>query len=361
MDKVIFIASLHRPFSQQLKTTKWVCNYIASNKNKIASSFLNLGFYYYLINLLYKEYQIATPEEFNGLPGDAAILNIHQYLKSKSKKQFIAEIPEIIKCRTTPLEKQIYSTYKAASYYVNLAKDKFGLIDDKNNLTEDGCYLIELRSNFYRLSTLEKDFFFKKILQADFHLFITHCLFAKLEKRYNLKRTIEDQTEFINKFLSIRHFNFTSASLENYNIVRGYWADTLGVLDASCNIKKKYLNIITENKEFSKLFIELTRLFSVFEKDNFKIKKKYLENRNKFLKGYKACLKTNINDLGFINLHDIKGTMHISAENFQLFLNDFYESEKNNLNIFFGNTVNSIDRRERFFIRNRPIIKIKIK
>lgn len=361
MDKVIFIASLHRPFNQQLKTTKWVCYYIASNKNKIASSFLNLGFYYYLINLLYKEYHIATPEEFNGLPGDAAILNIHQYLKTKSKKQFIAEIPDIIKSRTTPLEKQIYSTYKAASYYVNLAKDKFGLIDDKNNLTEDGRYLIELRSNFYRLSTLEKDFFFKKILQADFHLFITHCFFAKLEKRYNLKRTLEEQTEFINKFLSIRHFNFTSASLENYNIVRGYWTDTLGVLDSACNIKKKYLNIISENEEFNKLFIELTRLFSVFEKDNFKIKKKYLENRDKFLKSYKVCLKASISDLGFINLYDIKGNMHISAGNFQLFLNDFYELEKNNLSIFFSNTVNSIDRRERFLIRNRPVIKIKIK
>ncbi|RAI88068.1 hypothetical protein [Algoriphagus yeomjeoni] len=322
---------------------------------------MNLGFYYYLINLLHKEYQKAIPEEFNGLPSDAAILNIYQYLKSKSKKEFIEEIPNIIKSRTTPLEKQIYSTYKAASYYVNLAKDKFGLIDDKNRLTEDGGYLIELRSNFFRLSTLEKVFFFKKILQADFHLFITHCLFAKLERRYNLKRTIEDQKEFIDEFLFIRHFNFTSASLENYNIVRTYWMDTLGVLDSARNIKKKYLNIIFENEEYSKLFAELLVLFSRFEKDNFKIKKKYLENKDKFLKGYKACLKTSISDLGFINLYDIKGTMHISATNFQLFLNDFYELEKNNLNIFFGNTVNSIDRRERFFIRNRPVIKIKIK
>ncbi|GGC44759.1 hypothetical protein GCM10011386_41300 [Parapedobacter defluvii] len=361
MNKVIFIASLHRPFNQQLKTTKWVCNFIASNKNNLSSSYLNLGFYYYLINLLYKEYSLAIPEEFNGLPSDAAIFNIYQYLKSKKKEQFIAEIPNIIKSRKTPLEKQIYSTYKAASYYINLAKDKFGLINDKNQLSSDGYYLIGLRSNFYRLSSPEKKFFFRKIIEADFHLFITHCLFAKLERRYDLKRSIEDQIEFINQFLSIRHFNFTSASLENYNIVRGYWAEALGVLDSACNIKKKYLDIITKNENFSKLYDEVTSLFSIFEKENFQIKKKYLKNKKKFLDGYKKCLKTSISDLGFINLYDIKATMRISTANFQLFLDDFYELEKNNLNLFFGNTVNSIDRRERFFIRDRPVIKIKIK
>lgn len=160
MDKVIFIASLHRPFSQQLKTTKWVCDFIAIHKNKIPSSQLNLEFYYYLINLLYKEYQKETPTEFNGLPSDAAIYNIYEYLKSKSKKKFIEEIPGIIKSRNTSLERQIYSTYKAASYFVNLAKDKFGLIDDKNKLTSSGKSLIAIRSNFYRLSTVEKEFFF---------------------------------------------------------------------------------------------------------------------------------------------------------------------------------------------------------
>ncbi|WP_313261360.1 hypothetical protein [Sphingobacterium sp.] len=361
MNKVIFIASLHRPFSQQLKTTKWVCNYIASTKGNITSSYLNLGFYYYLINLLYNEYNKAIPDEFNGLPSDKSIFNIYKYLKTKKKKQFIAEIPNIIKSRNTPLEKQIYSTYKAASYYVNLAKDKFGLINEHNQLSLDGHYLIGLRSSFYRLSILEKKFFFKKILEADFHLFMTHCLFAKLEKRYGLKRSVEEQTEFINQFLAIRHFNFTSASLENYNIVRGYWTQMLGVLSSTGNIRKKYLDIIAENEVFNKLYNELTNLFSLFEKENFKTKKKYLETKKRFLEGYRKCLIKSISDLGFINLYDIKATMRISMENFQLFLNDFYELERNNLNIFFSNTVNSIDRRERFFIRNRPVIKIKIK
>ncbi|OXB07817.1 hypothetical protein [Flavobacterium pectinovorum] len=361
MDKVIFIASLHRPFSQQLKTTKWVCDFIASSKTNIQSSQLNLEFYYYLINILYKEYQRETPTEFNGLPSDSAVYNIYEYLKTKSKTKFIEEIPGIIKSRNTALERQIYSTYKAASYFVNLAKDKFGLVDDKNKLTYTGNSLIAIRSNFYKLSTVEKEFFFVRILEADFHLFLTLCLFNKLEKKYSLKGTIDEQLDFIDKFLKISHFKFTSASLSNYNIVRTYWAEIIGVLNSQGNIRKKYIDIINDNEKFRESFLNLSGLFLKFEKENFKSKISYHTRKAIFVKSYKNCLKQNISDLGYINLYDIKQQMRISSQNFQVFLAEFYELEKNNLSIFFNNTVNSIDRRERFYIRNRPVIKIKIK
>lgn len=361
MDKLLYIPSLHRPFSQQLKTTKWVCEYVAANNKKISSSNLNLYFYYYLVNRLHKEYRKEIPTEFNGLPSDTAIVNIFEYLKGRSKKEFIEEVPQIIKSRNTPLERQIYSTYKAASYYVNLAKDKFYLLNDRNRLTEDGEYLLSLRSNFFKISTNEKLFYFKKILNVDFHLFITHCLFAKLEKQYSLKSTVDDQMVFIDKFLKIGHFNFTSSSLENYNIVRGYWADTLGIINANGIIRKNYLTIINTNIEYKTLFQILLMQFQQFEKENFKLKKNYLSKKIKFLESYKNNLKKNVSDLGYLNLYDIKAQMRISNENFQSFLTEFYEQEKNNFSIFFSNDVNSIDRRERFLIRNRPVIKIKIK
>jgi hypothetical protein len=361
LEKLLYIPSLHRPFSQQLKATKWVCEYLAANNKRMSSSNLNLNFYYYLINRLHNEYKKGTPSEFNGLPSDLAVTNIYQYLKTKSKKQFIEEIPNIIKSRNTPLERQIYSTYKAASYYVNLAKDKFYLIDDKNKLTEDGKYILTLKSSFFKISTNEKKFFFKKILNVDFHLFVTHCLFSKLEKQYSLKNTVDDQMVFIDKFLKIGHFNFTSSSLENYNIVRSYWTDTLDVIDANGNIRKKYIAIITENEYYKGLFQTLLLQFSKFEKENFKLKKNYLSKKNKFLESYKNNFKDYVTDLGYLNLYDIKEHMRISNENFQSFLAEFYELEKNNLSIFFSNDVNSIDRRERFLIRNRPVIKIKIK
>ena len=361
MDKVLYIESLHRPFSQQLKTTKWVCEFIASSKIKISNSNLNLDFYYFLINLLEKEYRKETPTEFKGLPSDSAIYNIHDYLKSKGKKNFLEEVPKIIKSRNTSLERQIYSTYKAASYYVNLAKDKFGLLNEKNKLTIYGDALIAMKSNFYNLSNCEKEFFFTRILEVDFHLFMTQCLFRKLESKYSLKETIAEQLEFIDKYLLIRHFNFTSSSLKNYNTVRGYWTDLLNITDANGNIRKKYLSIINSEIHFKEFFIELNFLFFNFEKQNFKLKKNYIAKSEKFLDIYNKYIKTNISDLGFVNLYDIKKNLHISFEKFQLFLNDFYEFEKNEYNIFFSNTVNSIDRRERFLLRNRPVIKIKIK
>jgi len=361
MKKVIYIESLHRPFSQQLKTTKWVCEYIAVTKNKITGANLNLGFYFYLITVLQREYLKEVPSEFNGLPSDSAINNIHEYFKTLNRKQLFEEVPRIVKSRTTALEKQIYSTYKAASYYVNLAKDKFELLDEKNRLTSDGLELLQMKSNFFKLSNSERGFYFKRILQADFHLFITHCLFSKLEKRYNLKKTADFQLEFIDKFLMIRHFNFTSSSLENYNVVRQYWTEILNVTDKNGNIRKKYLSIIDQDGCYKVLFEQITSLFSKYEQENFKTRKSYLINKNKFTEYYKQSVKNNISDLGFVNLYDIKKLMHMSQDKFQIFVSDFYELEKNNINIFFSNTVNSIDRRERFLIRNRPVIKIKIK
>lgn len=361
MEKVLYIESLHRPFSQQLKPTKWVCEFIASSKINISSSNLNLEFYYYLIILLEKEYQKEKPTEFNGLPSDNAIYNIHAYLKSIGKKKFLDEIPQIIKARNTSLEKQIYSTYKAASYYVNLAKDKFSLINDKNKLTNYGETLIRMRSNFFKLSSSEKEFFFKRILEVDFHLLLTHCLFKKLEIKYSLEKSIDEQLEFINKFLCIHHFNFTSSSLKNYSVVREYWVNTLNLTHSTGNIRKKYITIINSEIHFKELFKELNFLFHNFEKENFKTKKSYISKKIMFIDIYKKCLKSNISDLGFINLYDIKKQMHMSIEKFQIFLNEFYELERNNLNIYFSNTVNSIDRRERFLIRKRPVIKIKIK
>ncbi|WP_341904143.1 hypothetical protein [Fluviicola taffensis] len=308
-----------------------------------------------------REYKKVTLTEFNGLPSDVAINSISQYISSRSKADFLSEVPEIIKSRKTSLERQIYSTYKAASYYVNLAKDKFELINNRNELTPHGELLLKMRSSFFSLSKKEVEFYFCRLLEADFHLFITHCLFIRLEKKYSLKNTIRDQIDFINEFLEIKHFNFTSSSLSNYNVVRSYWVQSLNVVDVKGNIRKNFIEIIKNQPKFSILFDELKKLFSIFEKENFKMKKTYLLRKQKFHDIYRSYVSTNVSDQGFVNLYDIKKGLRISPENFQKLLIEFYESEKKTFHIFFDNTVNSIDRNERFFIRNRPVIKIKIK
>lgn len=357
----IFITALHRPFNQQLKAARWVCNFVDNAKAPVSSSGLNVNFFYYLINFLHKNYNIYTPEEFNGLPSKAAVDSVHAYIQGRGKKNFIAELPNVLKSRNTAVERQIYSSYKAASYFVNMAKDKFGLINDKNKLTAHGSQLLGFRAPVFKLSIAEKEFFFRRILDADFHLFITHCLFAKLEKKYHLKKSVDEQLEFIDKFLDIRHFNFTSASLENYNIVRDFWAESLGVIDKQAGIRRKYMSVIQGDSLYQKEYVELSALFGKFERENFRAKSNYLKKKEEFLSAYHKIIKSNINDLGFVNLYDIKEKMHISFERFQEFLTSFYEQEKSSINIFFNNNVNSIDRRERFLIRKRPVIKVKIK
>ena len=51
----------------------------------------------------------------------------------------------------------------------------------------------------------------------------------------------------------------------------------------------------------------------------------------------------------------------MGAENYQKFLSDFYENERKNYNIFYNNIVTSIDKRKRFYIREKPVLSIKIK
>lgn len=360
MSNLFYIPSLHRPFNQQLKTARWVCDFVSTSKSKITASNFNIKFYLYLIKLLNKEYKKTKLEEYNGLPSEAAIISVFDYIKGKNESVLISEIPLIIKNRETALDRQIYSTYKAASYFINLAKDKFHLLNQKNSLTENAKILIKFKAPFFNLSSNEKEFFFLRILEADFHFFMSNCFFLKLKKRYKLKDITVEQFDFLDKFYGIGHFNFTSSSFENFNKVRSHWIKELGVLDINGNLKKRYFNII-ETSQFKYLYYELKEKFEIYEKDNFKIRKKYFEKKNIFLKAYKTHLDKNLSDLGFINLYDIKQEMKISQENYQIFLEEFYEQEKNNLNIFFNNTVNSIDRRKRFYIRNRPVINIKIK
>ena len=361
MTKTLYIASLHRPFNQQLKTSKWVCEFIASSKQRITSSTLTTEFYYYLITVLGKKYQKEIPENFNGLPSDNAINSINEHIALKGKEEFMSELSSIVKSRNTALEKQIYSTYKAASYFVNLAKDKFDLINEKNLLTEKGHELLKIRSGFFSISEKEALFYFERILKADFHLFITHCLFLKLQRKHDLKTFLDFQIEFVQQYLGIKHFTFTNASIKNYNVVRQAWVESLDIVDANANFRRKYLQKIEMDEYFSQAFAELKTLFVSFEKETFKAKSSYQTQKKKFKHLYLHHLATSHADQGFINLYDIKAEMKMSMTNFQKFLLSFYEEEKNVSNIYFSNPVTSIDRRERFFIRNRPVLKIKIK
>jgi len=362
MINVKFIPSLHRPFNQQLKAVKWVCAFIKSRKEAISSSALNIEFYLFLINKLNNEYKTNTLEEYNGIPSQEAVSEIFSTLNKLSKSEKIITVSNAVKGdREAPLEKQIYSTYKAASYFVNMAKDKFSLIDAQNKLSTDGRRLLSIRSGFFKYTDEERVFYFKKILESDFHLFISLCYFIKLADKYDYKDYVKIQFEFLDKFYGIRHFNFTSSSLANYNTVRNFWITILNVLDKNNSIRKRYHEVIESNSQYKLMNDDLKSKVERYEQDEFKKQKIFFTNKTKFEKLYEKCVKSGSEELGFVNLYDIKANIRMSHEAFEQFISKYYEQEKGKKHIFFSNIVSSIDRRKRFKVRGVSVLKIKIK
>lgn len=355
MINIRYIQSLHRPFNQNLNTIKWVCSFVKENEN-ISKSDFYVQFYIYLIKKLHKQYSKKPPKETTGLPSLSSIKDVYNFLKQYKGDDLVNIINEKVKKRVSSLDKSIYSTYKAASYYINLSKDKFEFIDKNYTLSTKGKELLDKKSKDFQLTMSDKEIFFKAILDKDFHLFISNCYFEVIGRKYKINDLSSDKFNFLDKYYNIRHFNYTTSSLTNYNAVRNFWIRELDVIGKNNKIRLFYLKILHDN--YYDLKKDIDNKFNEYLNSTLLEKRKYINNKNKFILAFKKSTK---NELGFANLYDVKKLLRMGAENYQLFLSDFYESERKNYNIFFNNIVTSIDKRKRFYIRNKPVLSIKIK
>lgn len=359
-----YFESLHRPFHQPLKATRWVCEFIASKKENISSSNLNLEFYLFLLNKLNKVYNANEIIDFNGVSSRHAIENISDYFykfNKQKKKEIITNA--LATENRDEIQRQIYSTYKAASYYVNLAKEKLKLISSKNILSSTGKELLSIktRKHITDLTYKERLFYFKCIVKNDFLLFISLCLFKRLEKQYKVDNINIPYFDFIQKAYGIRHFSYTNKSLSNYTKVREAWIAQLDLLTEHNTIRSSFLKIL-QNQDLGKEWFEtLNAKYKIYTAENFKNARSYEGLKETFIDSYKSNLRDKKDVQGFVNLYDIKKNMKISYNNFNTFLNSFYESEKAIRHIFFSNIVSSIDRRQRFTVRGLPVLKIKFR
>ena len=359
-----YFESLHRPFQQPLKATRWVCEFIASKKETILSSNLNIEFYLFLLNKLNKVYNANDIIDFNGVSSRHAIENISNYIdkfNKKKKKEIISKA--LANENRDEIQRQIYSSYKAASYYVNLAKEKFKLITSKNTLSNAGQELLSIktRKHITDLTYKERLFYFNCIVENDFLLFISLCLFKRLEQQYKVENINIPYFDFIQKAYGIRHFSYTNKSLSNYTKVREAWIGQLDLLTSNNIIRSSFLQII-KSDDIGNAWLELlTTKFKVYSNENFKNARSYEGLKEIFIESYKTNLKDKKDVQGFVNLYDIKQNMKISHNNFNTFLNSFYEAEKAIRHIFFSNIVSSIDRRQRFTVRGLPVFKIKFR
>ena len=355
-----FIQSLHRPFNQALKTSKWVCLFIANRE--IRSSEINFQFHIYLIDFLYNHINDDEILLLKGIPSRAAIRSVYSIFEDKT----VLEREELLlnalkKEDRTPIEKQLYSTYKAASYYVNMAKDKLGLINQHNTLSNSGKELLAFRSSPFKYSEKEKYFFCKRLIDSDFLLIISLSLFKKLCYKHSVEDADLLHYDFLSKYYNIKHFNFTRLSLQNFNTVRNYWITSLDFVDKNLSIKNKYIKYINSESNHMDWFTDLLNNFENYKHNEFKNAIRLRKNIKLFESHYQILSSNSNSNLGFVNLYDLKEVMNLSVERFQYFLNSYFESEKSNKKIFFNNIVNSIDRRKRFSVRNTPVLYIKIK
>ncbi len=360
MNEIIYIKSLHRPYNQNLNSVKWVCKFI-ENKNsngEISKSDLYVEFYIYFLKKFYGLY-IKSSEGYltHGIPTFESIQNSYLHLKGLDKDKKKERINEALANRTNSIERSIFSTYKASSYFLNLAKTKLKFVDHNNKLTENGVALNGFKSNDLILSQKEREILFTAILNNDFHFFISLSLLKKIQKKVKNLDLEELHYEFLLDKIKIRHFDFTENSKLNFSKVRDYWIKDLQILDNSYNIRKVFLNFIN-NGGFQTEYKEIQNLVNDYYKEKIVSKSRYQKRLELFEEIYVESKK---NELGFLSLNDIADKMKLNKKMFQIFIMEFYESEKRTYNIFFNNIVQSTSIKNQFLIRNRPVVNIKIK
>jgi len=365
MDSDRILYSLHRPFHKPLKATRWVCDFVKQNNQKRIkiklSEFYN-EFFFFVIKKLNQEYQkIQKIENQDGIPNKETISQIISFFKTIPKSDKEKRLKEILSNRNVDLDKKIYSTYKASSYYINLCKDKFQLIDEKNELTVHGNFLLSIRAPFFILTNSEKLFYFERIVFSDLLMTISLCLSLKSIDKFKELEIEDFHLKFIEEYYNINYFKFIQKSISsNYDNVRLFWIETLSVLDKHKRIKKKYLDVIHENEEYNDFYNTLNSRYFIFEKTTLQKNNKQYINSKKLVKIYNNKINEGFHDLGFVNLYDIKEEFKISYDKFDILLNEFYEESRRKKMILFSNTVSSIDKRKRFFVKNIPVIKIKM-
>lgn len=359
--EIIYIKSLHRPYNQNLNSVKWVCEFInlKNKKNEISKSDFYIEFYIYIIKKLYNLYKKnPTGSLTHGIPSFESVKKSYNSIIRVPKERKKKIINESLTKRKDDIERSIFSTYKATSYFINLAKDKLSFVDGDNQLTDMGEILMSFRSNSFKLSKKEREVIFSSIVKKDFHFFISLSLLQKFQKKIKNLSIEEIHFDFLVDKFDIKHFRYTEASNEkNFSKVREHWINDLDFLDKNFNIKKSFLEIMKLDG-FGDLYLKVKNQVDDYYKEKIVSKSKFQKKIDFFVEVYKTTSK---NELGFISLQEIANKMKMGKKTFQSFISQFYELEKNKYNIFFNNVVQAISGKNQYFIGNRPVVNIKIK
>lgn len=349
--------SLHRPFHKPLWIVKWVCYFMhlrnKSRNNYIFTKDKTADFYFTLLEWLHTSY----PQDSDGIPSRESVDEVWNYflqIDNEEREDILREI--LSKSREKGIETKIYSTYKAASYYLNLADDKLHFIDDSSQTWSPN----QLTKNVLKsgISPTDKKAYLWHILQNDGHFFLAMCLLQKPVDRYGLKMELEI-FKFMQRYYPVVNFDYTKQSHNNYYVVRKRWIELLCIVNGSGNLSRALTNTITGDNYLEEIFRDVK---SKVKEYTLELRKRsnFIKQKKAFIAIYQKQMSTNEDKSNFVNLYDICKEMKMSYERFQIFLINFYQEERMVRNIFFINIVSTIEQRKRFYIGNAPVMKIKI-
>ncbi len=362
MKKDLFIGSLHRPFNTRLKTCKWVCSFAKTYRG---ANFKN-DFFVHIVNYLQEFYQ--KNDSVYGLPKKETIEVLYQYVANHQNiQEDLARFGDPQKKNDTEIDKKLFSNLKAVSYYITLSKN-LDLIGSKFSLTKDGLVFANLRNSsksFMSLSSREQLFLTTKIFENDLIPFLFSLHYYRLKKKYDPSDIEKEETDnlflkYLDSFLQIREFKYKQSSWRNYITVRESWIEDLDLLSKSYGLKPTYKKLIESNSEWMSAYQIISKIMIEFE-SNFKTLSKYHIFKKDLFLAYKRIKKNMIfNNIGYVNLYDIKDELKISFKDFESMLNRLTEDNNNRRKVFFNNIIAAVDHRKRFKVKNSAVLNIRI-
>lgn len=346
------IVGLHRPFNKPLKSLCWVCMF-ARKWNKETKDNFYYKFYISHIKNIVKHANMNNPWS----EGCISISDADTILKIVSNCDLESRISDILQKRNTDEDRLIYKTYKNTSYYISLAK-KMALINSDCKPTKDGLELSFANRHFYTLSKCEKKLIFKFLLEVNADLIIALILTkSEVEKgEYPTHLSLIYQKSMGNDF----NRKYVRSFRDNYLLVMMSWISQLEITKKIGGLKTEWVIFLKNYPKYYQKYLTQQSSYGEFKK---KILKKELtksKQYKKLLESYEKLYDAGKTDLGYVNLYDIMSDLKMGYNRFSKFINEFYVENKKNIIILLSNTVSSIDKRRRFQIGDKVILKIKI-
>ena len=346
------IVGLHRPFNKPLKSLCWVCMF-AKKWNKGTKD--NFYYKFYISHIK----NIAKRGNMNNLwtEGCISLSDANTILKIISNCDLECRISEVLQKRNTDEDRLIYKTYKNTSYYISLAK-KMALINSDYTPTQDGLQLSSSNRHFYTLSKCEKKLIFKFLLEVNADLIIALILTKReVEKgEYPTHLSLIYQKSMGNDF----DRKYVRSFKDNYLMVMISWISQLDITKKIGGLKTEWEIFLKNYPEYYQKYLTQQSSYGKFKKNVLKRELAKSKQYNRLLESYKKLYDAGKTDLGYINLYDIMSDLRMGYDRFSKLINEFYIENKKNIIILLSNTVSSIDKRRRFQIGDKVILKIRI-